>query len=65
MWRAYRVLSWHVHTARLAAHQPDVLLQPDVGDYGSLDFKDIEGPLRAGEAEAEKHLAALRTLAVS
>jgi len=65
MWRAYRVLSWHVHTARLAAHQPDVLLQPDVGDYGSLDFKDIEGPLRAGEAEAEKHLAALRTLAAS
>jgi NTE family protein len=65
MWRAYRVLSWHVHTTRLAEHRPDVLLLPDVGAYGSLDFKDIDGPLRAGEAEAEKQLAALKALAAS
>ena len=62
MWRAFRVLSWHVHTERLEAHQPDVLLKPDVGDYGSLDFKDIDGPLQAGTTEAERHLDELRAL---
>jgi len=63
MWRAFRVLSWHVHTERLAAHRPDVLLKPDVGAYGSLDFKNIEGPMRAGANEAELHLAELKALA--
>jgi predicted acylesterase/phospholipase RssA len=62
MWRAFRVLSWHVHTQRLETHRPDVLLRPDVGGYGSLDFKDIEGPLQAGAAEAESHLPALKAL---
>jgi hypothetical protein len=56
------VQTWHLHQQRLAAHPPDVLLRPDVHDYGSLDFKDVEGPVKAGVEEAERHLAALRAL---
>lgn len=63
MWRAVRVMAWHIHAQRLAAHPPDVLLCPDVAGYGSLDFKEWGGPLRAGVAEAERHLAALKALA--
>ncbi len=59
MWRAVRVMAWHIHTERLAAHRPHVLLRPDVGRYGSLDFKDLEGPLAAGVAAAEQHLGEL------
>ncbi len=61
-WRAARVVLSYVHEQRLAAHPPDVLLRPDVWDYGSLDFRDIEGPLRAGQIEAERHIEALRSL---
>ena len=59
MWRAVRVMAWHIHEERLAAHPPDVLLRPDVAGFGSLDFKDLEGPLQAGVAEAERHLEAI------
>lgn len=62
MWRSFRVQTWYLHQQRLAAHPPDVLLRPDVGDYGSLDFKDLAGPLEAGRLEAERHLDALRGL---
>lgn len=62
MWRAVRVMAWHIHAERLTAHPPDVLLRPDVADYGSLDFKELEGPLQAGVAEAERHLGALKVL---
>lgn len=62
MWRAVRVMAWHIHEQRLAAHPPDVLLRPDVAGFGSLDFKDLEGPLQAGVAEAERHLAAMKAL---
>ena len=62
MWRAVRIMTWHIHAERLSAHPPDVLLRPAVADYGSLDFKELEGPLRAGVAEAEQHLAALKAL---
>jgi NTE family protein len=62
MWRAVRVMAWHIHEQRLAAHPPDVLLRPDVAGYGSLDFKDLKGPLQAGVAEAERQLAALKRL---
>jgi NTE family protein len=65
MWRAVRVMAWHIHAERLAAYPPDVLLQPDVGQYGSLDFKDLEGPLLAGVVEAEQHLAELKALVQS
>jgi hypothetical protein len=33
-----------------------------VGNYGSLDFKDLDGPLTAGIVEAEDHLPALKAL---
>jgi NTE family protein len=62
MWRSFRVQTWYLHQQRLAAHPPHVLLRPGVHDYGSLDFKDVAGPVQAGVAEAERHLAALRAL---
>lgn len=62
LWRSVRVMTWYLHQQRLAAYPPDVLLQPDVGDYGSLDFKDVEGPRQAGFIEAERHLPAIRAL---
>jgi predicted acylesterase/phospholipase RssA len=62
MWRSVRVMTWHLHQQRLAAHPPHVLLCPEVASYGSLDFKDIEGPRRAGFVEAERCLTQLRTL---
>jgi NTE family protein len=62
MWRSFRVQTWYLHQQRLAAHPPDVLLRPEVHDYGSLDFKDLEGPLEAGRVEAERHMDALRML---
>lgn len=65
MWRAVRVMTWHLHEKRLETHPPDVLLRPDVGDYGSLDFKDVQGPMMAGTLEAQKHLDALRALVSS
>ncbi len=62
MWRSFRVQTWYLHQQRLAAHPPHVLLRPAVHDYGSLDFKDVTGPIQAGQAEAERHLAALKAL---
>lgn len=63
MWRSFRVMTWYLHRQRLAAHPPHVLLRPRVGDYGSLDFKDINGPIQAGIDEATRHLAGLKALA--
>lgn len=62
IWRSSRIMIWNLHRARLEAHPPDVLLTPLVSAYGSLDFKDTEGPRRAGCEEAEGHLDALRRL---
>lgn len=62
MWRAVRVMTWHLHQQRLAAHPPDILMRPDVNQYGSLDFKDMTGPIEAGRSEAERHLESLRGL---
>jgi predicted acylesterase/phospholipase RssA len=62
LWRSFRVLSYHIHTERLAACPPDVLLQPDVAGYGSLDFKDVEGPVNAGIAETERRMSELKAL---
>jgi len=62
VWRAARVMAWHIHAERLAAHPPDVLLRPRVERYGSLDFKDLKGPLQAGVVEAERQLPALKAL---
>ncbi len=62
MWRSVRVMTWYLHQERLAAHPPDVLLRPNVDDYGSLDFRDVDGPVQAGVEEAERHLTALKAL---
>lgn len=62
MWRAVRVMAWHIHEERLSTHPPDVLLRPEVADYGSLDFRDLSGPLQAGVEEAERRLPELRAL---
>ena len=62
LWRASRIMTWHLHTQRLALHPPDVYMRPAVDAIGSLDFTDTAGPIEAGVIEAERHLDALRGL---
>lgn len=62
IWRSVRVMATNLHEARLKQFPPDVLLRPPVEDYGSLDFKDVTGPIEAGKVEAERHLEALLAL---
>ena len=62
MWRSVRVMTWYVHQQRLVAHPPHVLLRPEVSTYGSLDFKDVDGPRQAGMVEAKRCLAELKAL---
>lgn len=62
MWRSVRVMTWHLHQQRLLAHPAHVLLRPQVSSYGSLDFKDVDGPRQAGVVEAEQYLVELRAL---
>ncbi|MBI5928423.1 MAG: patatin-like phospholipase family protein [Chloroflexi bacterium] len=62
IWRATRVMAWHLHEERLNHHAPHVLLRPPVNDYGSLDFRDVQGPMNAGIEETERHLDEIRAL---
>lgn len=62
LWRSIRIMTWNLHATRISAHPPDVLLRPDVGKYGSLDFKDFKAPLAAGIAEAERCLPQIKAL---
>lgn len=62
LWRSFRVMAWYTHQSRLRAAPPHVLLRPPVDGYGSLDFKDTQSPIRAGEDEARRHLAAIEAL---
>lgn len=62
IWRSRRIITWHLHQTRLDAHRPHVLLRPAVDSYSSLDFKDLNGPLQAGIAAAERHIDAIRAL---
>lgn len=62
IWRSVRVMTWHLHQQRLQAHPPHILLRPDVDRYGSLDFKDVRGPLTAGMAITEQHLEEIKNL---
>lgn len=64
MWRAVRVMTWHLHQKRLAESPPDVLLRPDVDSYASLDFRDIDAPVQAGVEEARRYIEQLRALAL-
>lgn len=65
IWRSVRVMTWHLHRERLQAHPAHVLLRPIVDSYGSLDFKDVRGPLKAGADSAEAHLQDLCQLALT
>jgi NTE family protein len=62
LWRATRVMTWHLHEKRLVEYPPDILLRPDVDSYASLDFRDIDAPVQAGVLEAERQVGALRAL---
>lgn len=62
VWRSVRVMSTHLHERRLKDFPADILITPPVEEYGSLDFKDVEGPIKAGADEAEKHIDAIRSL---
>ncbi|MGB1250877.1 MAG: patatin-like phospholipase family protein [Candidatus Promineifilaceae bacterium] len=64
LWRASRIMTWHLHDQRLKLHPPDVYMRPAVDAIGSLDFKDTKGPIEAGVIEAERHLEALRELCI-
>lgn len=62
IWRSVRILTWYVHEQRLRDFPPDILVRPAVESYGSLDFRDIEGPLLAGADAMLEHLPALQAL---
>ena len=62
MWRSVRVMTWYLHQERLEMHPPDILLRPNVDDYSSLDFSDIDGPVQAGHEEAKRYINELRAL---
>ncbi|MDM8527707.1 patatin-like phospholipase family protein [Anaerolineales bacterium HSG24] len=62
IWRSIRIMTYHLHKQRLKNHPPDILLRPSVDNYGSLDFKDVEGPRQAGFDEAERCLTELKSL---
>jgi NTE family protein len=63
MWRSTRVMTWYLHQKRLAEHPPDILLRPDVDQFASLDFRDIDSPVQAGVEAAESVIDELRALA--
>lgn len=62
VWRSVRVMTWHLHQNRIENDPPHILMRPAVDHYGSLDFRDIEGPVLAGVVEAERHLAGIRAV---
>jgi NTE family protein len=62
LWRAYRILVWHVHNQRLQAYPPTVYIRPDLGKLPSLDFSDMKKPIDAGRNAAEAALPQLHAL---
>jgi predicted acylesterase/phospholipase RssA len=65
LWRSFQIMATTLHNDRLAKHPAHILLQPDVHDYGSLDFSDIEGPVQAGRRCAEAYRNQILQLANS
>jgi NTE family protein len=61
-WRSVRVMTWHLHEKRLQQYPPHVLIRPKVEEYGSLDFKDVLGPLYAGEEAAQGKIDEIKAL---
>ncbi|MEM7535903.1 MAG: patatin-like phospholipase family protein [Chloroflexota bacterium] len=62
VWRSIRVITSHMHKIRLEQSPPDVYIRPEVEQYGSLDFTELQGPINAGIAAAKGHLPALKAL---
>lgn len=62
LWRSIRIMTWYLHEKRLQDYPPDILVRPAVDMYGSLDFRDIEGPLLAGADAMQEQLPQLQTL---
>jgi NTE family protein len=62
LWRSVRVMTWHLHELRLQTHPPHVLLRPSLGNTGSLDFSDVQGPYFAGVEAAQTHLPEIKRL---
>ncbi|MFW5708667.1 MAG: patatin-like phospholipase family protein [Chloroflexota bacterium] len=65
MWRASRVMTWYLHQSRLKAYPPDVLLVPEVAEFASLDFKDIDTLIESGRIAAEQQIDQIRALTIS
>lgn len=62
LWRSFRVLVWYTHETRLAKFPPDVLIRPELKGAASLNFRDLELPLKAGCEAAEAALPAIKRL---
>jgi NTE family protein len=62
LWRAVRVMTWHLHEERLKAHPPHILLRPQVGETASLDFSDTQAPYFAGVQETQEHIGEILAL---
>ncbi len=62
IWRSVRIMTWYLHEKRLQEFPPHILVRPAVENYGSLDFRDIEGPLVAGADAMLEKLPQLQTL---
>ncbi len=62
LWRSFRVLAWYVHERRLAECPPQVLLRPELGSLGSLDFGDMQMSYTAGVQAAEAQLETIKAL---
>ncbi|PJF41916.1 MAG: hypothetical protein CUN55_10960 [Phototrophicales bacterium] len=62
IWRSVRIMTWYLHEKRLQEYPPHILLRPAVESYGSLDFRDLEGPLVAGADAMLEQLPKLQAL---
>lgn len=62
LWRAYRIMEAYIHDERLKAYPPTILLTPEVDEWGSLDFSNIDMAIESGRKEALKHIEELREL---
>lgn len=54
--RSVRIMEAQIARTRLAAEPADVLIEPDVGGIGTLDFQRAKEAMAAGRAAAEKAL---------
>lgn len=62
LWRSFQIMATTLHNERLEKYPAHIILQPDVQQYGSLDFGDIHGPVQAGRRCAEAYRAEILAL---